>query len=150
MGILRNAITTSLLLTLSANAQQSASPFSFPTTTQTPESTVHSSPAPSPEQPAATSASILPVLLPSATMDQVVDRAIEREHALMEMLKTRTPLVETYLQDLKFDPQVGPAPVQDHYFLGRMDLGERVDRRDYLSKDTSFERHLLGGFTKLY
>ncbi len=28
-------------------------------------------------------------------MDQVVDRAIEREHALMEMLKTRTPLVET-------------------------------------------------------
>jgi hypothetical protein len=83
-------------------------------------------------------------------MDQVVDRAIEREHALMEMLKTRTPLVETYLQDLKFDPQVGPAPVQDHYFLGRMDLSERVDRRDYLSKDTSFERHLLGGFTKLY
>jgi hypothetical protein len=48
-------------------------------------------------------------------MDQVVDRAIEREHALMEMLKTRTPLVETYLQDLKFDPQVGPPPVQDHF-----------------------------------
>jgi len=161
MGILRIAITTSLLLTLSANAQQSASPFSFPTTTQTPESTVHSSPAPSPEQPglqppnialqpAATSASILPVLLPSATMDQVVDRAIEREHALMEMLKTRTPLVETYLQDLKFDAEVGPAPVQDHYFLGRMDLNQRMNRRDYLSKDTSFESRLLGGFTRLY
>ena len=83
-------------------------------------------------------------------MDQVVDRAIDREHALMEILKTRTPLVETYLQDLKFDPHVGPAPVQDHYFLGRMDLGEHVDRRDYLSKDTSFESHLLGGFTRLY
>jgi hypothetical protein len=82
-------------------------------------------------------------------MDQVVDRAIEREHALMEMLKTRTPLVETYLQNLKFDPQVGPTPVQDHYFLGRMDLGESVDRRDYLSKDT-FESRLLGGFTRLY
>jgi hypothetical protein len=79
-----------------------------------------------------------------------VDRAVEREHALMEMLKTRTPFVETYLQNLKFDPQVGPAPVQDHYFLGRMDLGESVDRRDYLSKDTSFESHLLGGFTKLF
>jgi len=67
----------------------------------------------------------------------------------MEMLKTRTPFVETYLQNLKFDPQVGPAPVQDHYFLGRMDLGESADRRDYLSKD-SFESHLLGGVTKLY
>jgi hypothetical protein len=83
-------------------------------------------------------------------MDQVADRAIEREHALMEMLKSRTPVVETYLQNLKFDPRVGPAPVEDHYFLGRMDLGERVDRRDYLSRDTSFESHLLGGFTRLF
>jgi len=83
-------------------------------------------------------------------MDQVVDRAIEREHALMEMLKTRTPFVETYLQNLKFDPHVGPAPAQDHYFLGRMDLGESVDRRDYLSKDISFESHMLGGFTRLF
>ena len=41
-----------------------------------------------------------------------MDRAIEREHALMEMLKTRTPFVETYLQDLKFRPQEGPAPAQ--------------------------------------
>jgi hypothetical protein len=66
------------------------------------------------------------------------------------MLKTRTPLVETYLQNLKFDPQAGPVPVQDHYFLGRMDLSETIDRRDYLSKDTSFESHLLGGFTRLF
>ncbi len=118
MCIWRWVITASLLLTLSANAQQSANPS--------------------------------PASVPSITMDKVVDRAIEREHALMEMLKTRTPLVETYLQNLKFDPQVGPAPVQDHYFLGRMDLGKSVDRRDYLSKDTSFESHLLGGFTRLY
>jgi hypothetical protein len=83
-------------------------------------------------------------------MDKVVDRAIEREHALMEVLKTRTPLVETYLQDLKFDSEGGPVPVHDHYFLGRMDLGERADRKDFLSKDTSFESRLLGGFTRLY
>jgi hypothetical protein len=159
MRIWRWVITTSLLLTLSANAQLSGNPSSSPT--QTPESAAQSSSVssrgqlgPQPPnaalQPVPASASIAPESVPSAMMDQVVDRAIEREHALMEMLKTRTPLVETYLQDLKFDPQVGPAPVQDHYFLGRMDLSERVDRRDYLSKDTSFERHLLGGFTKLY
>src|SRR5580765_2652575 len=87
---------------------------------------------------------------PSTTMDQVVDRLVEREDALMEMLKTRTPFVETYLQNLKFDPQVGPAPVQDHYFLGRMDLSESMDRRDYLSKDTGFESHLLGGFARMF
>src|SRR6266550_7726556 len=128
---------------------------------QTPESAAQSSPAssrgrPEPQprnaapQSVAASASTAPASVPSATMDQVVDRAIEREHALMEMLKTRTPLVETYLQNLKFDPQVGPSPVQDHYFFGRMDLAETVDRRDYLSKDTSFEGRMLGGFTKLF
>ena len=161
MRIWHWVITTSLLLTLTANGQQSANPSSSPATAQAPESAVQTSPASSlgqlgPQPPnsalqtVAASANIVPVSVPSATMDEVVDRAIEREHALMEMLKTRTPLVETYLQDLKFDPQVGPAPVQDHYFLGRMDLGERVDRRDYLSKDSSFESHLLGGFTRLY
>jgi len=83
-------------------------------------------------------------------MDQVVDRTIEREHALMSMLKNRTPLVETYLQNLKPDQQLGAVPSEDHYFLGRMDLGESVDRRDYLSHDTSFEGRMLGGVTKMF
>jgi hypothetical protein len=126
---------------------------------QTPESAAQSSPAfaggqseaqPPNAAPVAASASTASASVAPATMDQVVDRAIEREHALMEMLKSRTPLVETYLQNLKFDAKTGAAPVQDHYFLGRMDLGESLDRRDYLSKDTSLESRLLGGFTKLY
>jgi hypothetical protein len=127
MRIWHWVIVAFLLLKLGANAQQSASP--------------------------AASASIAPASATSTTsttMDQVVDRAVEREHALMEMLKTRTPLVETYLQDLKFRPQEGPAPAQDHYFLGRMDLSESMSRRDYLAKDTSFESRLLGGFTRLF
>ena len=153
-------ITAFLLLALSANAQQSANPSSSPPAAQTPASAAEPSPAssrgqPEPQppnagpQPAAASASTAPASAPPATMDQVVDRAVEREHALIEMLKTRTPFVETYLQDLKFDPQVGSVPVQDHYFLGRMDMAESVDRRDYLSK-ASYESHLLGGFTKLF
>ena len=84
------------------------------------------------------------------TMDQVVNRAIEREHALIEMLKTRTPLIETYLQDLKFDPQEGPLPVDDHYFFGRIDLRDTVERRDYLPKEFGFKKGLLGGFDRLY
>src|SRR4029077_18111615 len=149
MRICSWVITASLLLTSSAKAQQSANPSSSPATELTPESAAPSSPPssrgqPEPQPPnaalppAAASASITPASVPSTTMDQVVDRAIEREHALMEMLKTRTPFVETYLQDLKFRPQEGPAPAQGHYFLGRMDLSERMNRRDYLAKDTSF------------
>jgi len=82
-------------------------------------------------------------------MDQIIDRAIDREHALIQILKDRKPLIETYLQDLQVVPEIGPAPVDDHYFLGRMDLGDALDRRDFLPQ-AGFEKRLLGGFTKLY
>ncbi len=83
------------------------------------------------------------------TADQVIDRIITREHALMEMLKTRTPIVETYLQDLKPDPQLGPVPKDDRYFLGRMDLSEAIDRKTFLN-DENIQKHLLGGLTKFF
>ena len=85
------------------------------------------------------------------TMDQVVDRFIEREHDLMKALATRTPVVETYLQDLTADAQLGPVPSGDHYFLGRMDMGVTVDRKDYLKEqDKGMETRLMGGFNKLF
>jgi hypothetical protein len=158
MRIWHWVITAFLLFPLSTSAQQTANSTSSPATEQTPASAAQAGLAsprgqldPQPPnvalQPPAASAIAVPASPPSATMDQVVDRALQREHALMEMLKARTPFVETYLQDLKFRPQEGPAPVQDHYFLGRMDLSESMNRRDYLAKDTSFESRLLGGFT---
>src|SRR6202162_2692343 len=130
----KSIVTASLLITLSAMAQQTAGPSSSSTTPASQPATSQTS------QPAA----------PPTTMDQVVDRTIEREHALMDFLKVRTPLVETYLQNLKLDPQWGPVPSQDHYFLGRMDMAESLDRRDYLSKDSNFQNRLMGGFSKLF
>src|SRR5205809_741039 len=154
----KSIFAASLLIALSAVAQQ--------TTTVTPAAeqiapaaapahqapTVQSQvqPAATPDSTAPAPSAPAPSVAPPTTMDQVVDRAIAREHALMEMLKTRTPLVETYRQNLKLDNQMGPSPVQDHYFFGRMDLAETVDRRDYLSKEASFQNRMLGGFTKLF
>jgi hypothetical protein len=142
-------LTAFLLITLSAMAQQTTdqSPASSPVQASTPAAQpAVSHPASTAPAQAAASAS----MAPPTTMDQVVDRAIVREHALMDMLKNRTPLVETYLQNLKPDPQLGAVPSQDHYFLGRLDLGETVDRRDYLTKDESFEKNLLGGVSKMF
>src|SRR5947209_9499911 len=147
----KSIFAASLLIALSALAQETT------TVTPAPEQTAPAAAPQSPTVQPAIPASTAPapsIPAPSAaaptTMDQVVDRAIAREHALMEMLKTRTPLVETYLQNLKLDNQMGPSPVQDHYFFGRMDLAETVDRRDYLSKEASFQNRMLGGFTKLF
>lgn len=94
-------------------------------------------------------------LAPPATMAQVVDRVIAREQDLIKFLSARTPIVETYLQDLKQDPQLGPIPQDDHYFLGRMDLSDSIDRNDYLEgkgkdKDEGMEKRLLGGLTNKF
>jgi Peptidase family M48 len=129
------SITAALLIVLSAAAQQSSSP------------AVSSHPA---SLPNASSTAAKPAMAAPMTMDQVVDRTIQREHALMSLLRTRTPLVETYLENLKRDSELGATPKDDRYFLGRLDLATSVERRDYLSKDESFEKAMLGGFGKLF
>jgi len=127
-----------LVLTITAVAQQSAP------ATQTAQPAAASEAAPS--QPAPPTAQA-----PPTTMDQVVDRFIEREKGLIKMLAPRTPVVETYLQNLTQDTALGPVPKDDRYFLGRMDLSESIDRSDYLKdKDEGMEKHLLGGFTKMF
>jgi len=132
-----------LVLSLSAAAQ---TPASLAQNQQT-------APAASPATAQAQTA-----LAPPSTMDQVVDRTIMRERELIKFLAPRTPIVETYLQNLTQDPQLGPIPQSDHYFLGRMDLSDSIDRSDYLSEksgknkdqDDGMEKRLLGGFTKMF
>jgi hypothetical protein len=136
-------LTTFLLLALGAAAQQSA---------DSPAAIVAASPAAQPDsaqQLAAQTSAPAQAQSSPATMDQVVDRFIAREHGLLKMLEKRTPIVETYLQNLTADAQLGPVPKDDRYFLGRLDMSESIDRKDYL-KDQSMEKHLLGGFTKMF
>ncbi|HSZ02363.1 MAG TPA: M48 family metalloprotease [Terriglobales bacterium] len=148
-------LTAFLLVTLSAMAQQGADQSSTSNAVQANAAGSQTATTPAPTAQPAASQTANPAAASAATaapttMDQVVDRSIVREHALMDMLKSRTPLVETYLQNLKSDQKLGPVPSEDHYFLGRLDLGEAVDRRDYLSKDESFEKNLLGGVSKMF
>ncbi len=91
-----------LLITLSAVAQQSSSDSTAAPQSAPPDA---AQPAADP-QPAATAA--------PTTLDQVVDRAVAREQALIKMLANRTPLVETYLQNMRNDTQLGPVPSGDH------------------------------------
>jgi len=167
-------LTAALLASLSAAAQQAAdqtpaAPPAAPDATQTAQPSQAAAPAaaqpdaaqaaPAPAQaaqPAAAPAQAVALAQPApepapTTMDQVVNLFIEREHGLIKMLANRTPVVETYLQNLVADPQLGPVPSGDHYFLGRMDMGENIDRKDYLKEEEKgMQARLLGGFQKLY
>src|SRR5690349_21970550 len=60
------------------------------------------------------------------TMDQVIDRVITNENRLNQQIRQSSPLVETYLQDLKPDKELGPVPAGDKYFLGRADFSKGV------------------------
>jgi Peptidase family M48 len=60
------------------------------------------------------------------TMDQVIDRVITNENRLDQQIRQYSPLVETYIQNLKPDKDLGYVPAGDKYFLGRADFSKGV------------------------
>jgi Peptidase family M48 len=96
-------------------------------------------PAASQPQLSARDAASAQVSSAAAGFDQVVDRAIEREHFFLAQMKLLHPLVETYLQNLKEDKDLGaPVPASDVYFLGRLDLsGGGADDRIFNEPTTA-------------
>ena len=74
--------------------------------------------------------SVLPLRAAAQQVDalgQVVDRIVSQEQAEMNSLKPYSPLVETYIQNLKGDKDLGTIPAGDKYFMGRAVLAKGVD-----------------------
>src|SRR5271168_789054 len=70
---------------------------------------------------------------PVTTVDQAIDRVIAREHDEMATIRRFTPVIETYIQDMKPDKDMGSVPVRDHYFLGQADLSKGIVDHSMLS-----------------
>ena len=80
------------------------------------------------------------------SFEQVVDRIVERERGFNTRMRSLQPLVETYIQTLSPDHELGLIPAGDAYFLGRLDLKRGViEDRSFLEKPQD-ER---GFFSKL-
>jgi len=60
------------------------------------------------------------------TMDDVIDRVITNENRANQQIRQFSPLVETYIQNLKQDKELGYVPGGDKYFLGRADFSKGV------------------------
>src|SRR6202163_1461302 len=88
----------------------------------------------------------------ASNFDQVVDRAVEREHFFLAQMKQLHPLVETYLQNLKEDRDLNaPVPASDVYFLGRLDMSEGTDDRAFTSPTTSgLGKRMLSKLSSVY
>lgn len=85
------------------------------------------------------------------TMEQVVDRIAARETEVVQSLRAYSPMVETYIQNLKADKELGNVPAGDRYFLGRASLGEGVRLHMLTEKPASgIRQKLLGSFSGLF
>jgi len=60
------------------------------------------------------------------TPEQVIDRVVSNEQRLYAQIRNYSPLVETYIQNLKADKDLGQVPAGDKYFLGRADFAKGV------------------------
>jgi hypothetical protein len=61
------------------------------------------------------------------TMEQVIDRVTTVENRLNQDIRKYSPLVETYIQNLKPDKDLGFVPGGDRYFLGKADLSRGIN-----------------------
>ena len=61
------------------------------------------------------------------TMADVIDRVITNENRSIQQIRQYSPLVETYIQNLKSDKDLGYVPAGDKYFLGRADFSRGVE-----------------------
>lgn len=98
-------------------------------------------PVSAPDAPLITTTSTKPAPAPSS-FDEVIDRVVEREHLLLAQMRNLRPIVETYLQNLKSDSAGNATPVNDQYFLGRLDMTDGPE-------DTSFVTPAGSGRSRL-
>jgi hypothetical protein len=93
---------------------------------------------------------------PVTTVNEAIDRIIAREHDENATIRRYNPIVETYIQDMKPDKDMGAIPVRDHYFLGQANLSKGVVDNNMLDKKKNkideFNplSHVAGFFTSSY
>jgi hypothetical protein len=76
---------------------------------------------------------------PLLTPDQVtlLRRAAFRERFLTQVIQQHTPLIQTYIQHMRTDPDLGAVPTSDEYLLGRVDFAGRFNEVLYKKPATT-------------
>jgi Peptidase family M48 len=78
------------------------------------------------------------------TMEEVVDRIVVNENHLNQEIRKFSPLVETYIQNLRPDRELGFVPAGDKYFLGRADFSRGVNLVSLTDADTKGKKFFSG------
>jgi Peptidase family M48 len=83
------------------------------------------------------------------TLSEVVDKIVMQEQVEVQLLRQYSPLVETYIQNLRADKQRGAVPNGDKYFLGRAQLANGVELEP-LDRDGGMKHKLAGSWSGIF
>ena len=78
------------------------------------------------------------------TVEEAIDRVIVNENHLNQEIRKFSPLVETYIQNLRPDKELGFTPAGDKYFLGRADFSKGVNLVSLTDADTKGKKLFSG------
>ncbi len=86
------------------------------------------------------------------TESEVVDKIVRQEQAEVQLLRQYSPLVETYIQNIRGDKQLGAVPDGDKYFLGRAELAKGVELEplDRVERDAGLKHKVFGGWASFF
>jgi hypothetical protein len=84
----------------------------------------------------------------TAAQNALIDKAIAREKKVIDVVKERAPLVETYIQTMKPDPVMLQVPDSDEHFLGRVEFGKVINDTAYEAGPKASEKSGKTSFLK--
>src|SRR5579872_3899053 len=84
-----------------------------------------------------------------------VPEAIAREKVIVKQVEKSTPVVQSYIQDMKSDPTLYQVPVSDQYMIGRVDFGKAFVADEYSQRSESRgwlrgSMHFMSDLTKAF
>lgn len=73
----------------------------------------------------------------------LIQRAIVQEHQTVQLIRKSTPVVQTYIQNMRPDPLLYSVPVSDQYSIARVDFDKAFTAENYDARKTH-ERFFSG------
>ncbi|HET9409610.1 MAG TPA: M48 family metalloprotease [Candidatus Sulfotelmatobacter sp.] len=121
-----------------------------PQTTPTPTSaTVPAATTPARDTTTTSPSAQLVPQTPATTINDVLDRVLQREHLFVAQMRHLHPMVETYIQYLKDNKSDNPVPSKDLYFLGRLSLSEGPEDTSFVGQP-GFGRRMMDHLSGVY
>jgi hypothetical protein len=83
---------------------------------------------------------------PTPAQNALIDKAIVHEAAVIKALKERSPLVDTYIQNMKPDVVLGQVPESDWHSLARVNFGKVIGEEGYNTDPVKEKSGKMGFF----